>query len=192
MTDGLTGLFNHAYFMEKLARKSELVERNGQMLSIIMLDVDRFKHFNDTNGHEAGNELLRDLSRLMERCFRRSDLLARYGGEEFVVLLPNTPKSQAAILAERLRRRVAEYPFAGRESQPDGRLTISLGVASLPSDTSDYKQLLELADRALYRAKQSGRNRVCVVETEATGQPRPSGFWKVPSPTESGTSPSPA
>ncbi|MFQ3590322.1 MAG: diguanylate cyclase [Chloracidobacterium sp.] len=192
ITDGLTGLFNHAYFMEKLARKSELVERNGQMLSIIMLDVDRFKHFNDTNGHEAGNELLRDLSRLMERCFRRSDLLARYGGEEFVVLLPNTPKSQAAILAERLRRRVAEYPFAGRESQPDGRLTISLGVASLPSDTSDYKQLLELADRALYRAKQSGRNRVCVVETEATGQPRPSGFWKVPSPTESGASPSPA
>ncbi|OYT71445.1 MAG: hypothetical protein CFK52_08090 [Chloracidobacterium sp. CP2_5A] len=191
ITDGLTGLFNHAYFMEKLARKAELVERGGQALSIIMLDVDRFKHFNDTNGHEAGNELLRDLARLMERCFRRSDLLARYGGEEFVVLLSNTPKSQAAILAERLRRRVAEYPFVGRESQPGGRLTISLGVASLPSDANDAKQLLELADRALYRAKQSGRNRVCVVETDAAGQPRPSGFWKVPSPPEA-ESPNPS
>lgn len=184
VTDGLTGLFNHAYFVEKLSRKAELAERSGQPLSLIMLDVDRFKHFNDTNGHEAGNELLKDLARLMERCFRRSDLLARYGGEEFVVLLPNTPKSQAAMLAERLRRRVAEYPFAGRESQPDGRLTVSLGVASLPSDTDDPKQLLELADRALYRAKQQGRNRVCVVETESPGRPRPSGFWKVPSPSE--------
>ncbi len=180
ITDGLTGLFNHAYFLEKLTREAELAERSGNPLSIIMLDVDRFKHFNDTNGHEAGNELLKDLSRLMERCFRRSDVLARYGGEEFVVLLPNTPKSQAAVLAERLRRRVAEYPFAGRESQPDGRLTISLGVAALPSDTSDHKQLLELADRALYRAKQNGRDRVCVVESEALGRPRPSGFWKVP------------
>lgn len=180
VTDGLTGLFNHAYFVEKLSRKAELAERSGQPLSLIMLDVDLFKRFNDTNGHEAGNELLKDLARLMERCFRRSDLLARYGGEEFVVLLPNTPKSQAAMLAERLRRRVAEYPFAGRESQPDGRLTISLGVAALPADTDDPKQLLELADRALYRAKQQGRNRVCVVETESPGRPRPSGFWKVP------------
>ncbi len=182
ITDGLTGLFNHAYFMEKLARKAELTERAGQPLSIIMLDVDRFKRFNDTNGHEAGNELLKDLARLMERCFRRSDLLARYGGEEFVVLLPNTPKSQAAVLAERLRQRVAEYPFVGRESQPGGALTVSLGVASLPSDASDAKQLLELADRALYRAKQNGRNQVCVVESEPAGRPRPSGFWKHPTP----------
>ncbi|MGQ9898324.1 MAG: diguanylate cyclase [Acidobacteriota bacterium] len=188
ITDGLTGLFNHAYFLEKLTRESELAQRSGRSLAIIMLDVDRFKHFNDTNGHEAGNELLKDLSRLMERCFRRSDVLARYGGEEFVVLLPNTSKSQAALLAERLRRRVAEYPFAGRESQPDGRLTVSLGVAVLPADTSDPKLLLELADRALYRAKQSGRNRVCVVESEALGQPRPSGFWKVPDQLDSGAS----
>ncbi|MCS7079083.1 MAG: diguanylate cyclase [Chloracidobacterium sp.] len=192
ITDGLTGLFNHAYFMEKLARKAELAQRTGQALSIIMLDVDRFKHFNDTNGHEAGNELLKDLARLMERCFRRSDLLARYGGEEFVVLLPNTPKSQAAILAERLRRRVAEYPFVGRESQPGGQLTISLGVAAMPSDTDDHKQLLELADRALYRAKQHGRNRVCIVEAEATGRPRPSGFWQVPNPPEAGPPPLPS
>ncbi len=184
ITDGLTGLFNHAYFAEKLLRQAEAAERSGQPLSLIMLDVDWFKHFNDTNGHEAGNELLKDLARLMERCFRRSDLLARYGGEEFVILLPNTPKTQAAMLAERLRRRVSEYPFAGRESQPGGRLTISLGVAGLPSDTNDPKQLLELADRALYRAKQHGRNRVCVVETEGIGRPHPSGFWKVPSPPE--------
>lgn len=180
ITDGLTGLFNHAYFLEKLTREAEVAERSGHPLSIILLDVDRFKHFNDTNGHEAGNELLKDLSRLMERSFRRSDILARYGGEEFVVLLPNTPKSQAAVLAERLRRRVTEYPFTGRESQPGRRLTVSLGVAALPSDTSDPKQLLELADRALYRAKENGRNRVCVVESEATGRPRPSGFWKIP------------
>gem|GEM_PF-337000 len=180
ITDGLTGLFNHAYFLEKLTREAELAGRSGRPLSVIMLDVDRFKHFNDTNGHETGNELLKDLARLMERCFRRSDLLARYGGEEFVVLLPNTPKSQAAVLAERLRRRVAEYPFVGRESQPGGCLTVSLGVAAMPTDTSDPKQLLELADRALYRAKQNGRNRVCVVESEAVGRSHPSGFWKIP------------
>jgi diguanylate cyclase (GGDEF)-like protein len=179
ITDGLTGLFNHGYFVEKMNRQAEVVRRDGQPMSVILFDVDRFKHYNDTNGHEAGNGLLKDLARVMGRCFRRSDFLARYGGEEFVILLPNTPKNQAAVLAERLRKRVAEHPFAGREGQPGGKLTVSLGVAAMPNDADDPKDLLELADRALYRAKESGRNRVCVVETGSDGKPKNSGHWKV-------------
>jgi diguanylate cyclase (GGDEF)-like protein len=179
ITDGLTGLFNHGYFVEKLTRQAEVVRRDGQPMSVILFDVDRFKHYNDTNGHEAGNGLLKELARVMGRCFRRSDFLARYGGEEFVILLPNTPKNQAAVLAERLRKRVAEHPFAGRETQPGGKLTVSLGVAAMPADVNDPKDLLELADRALYRAKESGRNRVCVVETGEDGKPKNSGYWKV-------------
>lgn len=179
ITDGLTGLFNHGYFVEKMSRQAEVVRRDGQPMSVILFDVDRFKHYNDTNGHEAGNGLLKDLARVMGRCFRRSDFLARYGGEEFVILLPNTPKNQAAVLAERLRKRVAEHPFTGREGQPGGKLTVSLGVAAMPNDADDPKDLLELADRALYRAKESGRNRVCVVETGSDGKPKNSGHWKV-------------
>jgi diguanylate cyclase (GGDEF)-like protein len=179
LTDGLTGLFNHSYFAETLDRQTEIAHREGQPLTIILFDVDRFKLYNDTNGHEAGNALLRELAHVMERSFRRDDFLARYGGEEFVILLPNTSKEQGAALAERLRKRVEEQPFEGRETQPHGRVTISLGVASMPTDADTPKDLLELVDRALYRAKDGGRNRVCVVESDDEGAPKNSGFWRV-------------
>ncbi len=166
VTDGLTGLYNHRHFHERLTLEVERSARNGLPLSLLMIDVDHFKQYNDNNGHPAGDEVLRQLSHLMGDGRRANDFVARYGGEEFGIVLVDTPKLTAAQVAEKLRERVATYPFEFGSTQPSGTLSISVGVASFPDDASDTEILVRQADSALYAAKHGGRN--CVVLSTPT------------------------
>lgn len=160
--DGLTGLFNHRAFQEHLRRELNQAKRVGRPLALLMVDVDHFKSYNDTYGHPAGDAVLRQVAEILRAHVRGADLVARYGGEEFTLLLPGTGTTMGRAVAEKLCRAVAERTFVGaRSSQPTGRLTVSIGVASWPEDASEPAALLDLADRALYAAKRSGR--ACVV-----------------------------
>ncbi len=160
VTDGLTGLFNHRHLHERLTLEIERSARNGLPLSLLMIDVDHFKNYNDRNGHPTGDELLRQLARIMGDGRRANDFVARYGGEEFAIVLVDTPKFTAAQVAERLRAQVAEYRFEHRDEQPGGLVSISIGVSSFPDDAVEGDGLVRMADEALYRAKREGRNRV--------------------------------
>ena len=172
VTDGLTGLYNHRHFHERLSLEVERSARNGLPLSLLMIDVDNFKYYNDHNGHPAGDEVLRQLAPIMGDGRRANDFCARYGGEEFAIVLVDTSKLTAAQVAERLRQRVAEHPFVRGDTQPLGGMSVSVGVASFPDDASDAETLVRMADSALYAAKHGGRN--CVVlstPTSATASP---------------------
>lgn len=160
ITDGLTGLYNHKFFREHLKIEVERAERYSHNLSIIMLDVDHFKHYNDTNGHPSGDEILAGIAELMRKNLRGTDTTCRYGGEEFAIILPETGKEAATMLAERVRKAISEYPFPLRETQPLGAITVSIGIASYPSDDTDIESLIRKSDDAMYRAKEGGRNRV--------------------------------
>ena len=165
VTDGLTGLFNHRHFHERLGLEVERSVRNGLPLSLLMLDVDRFKQFNDAHGHPRGDQVLRQVAQLMTQGRRANDFCARYGGEEFCVVLVDTPKLVAAKVAERLRERVAEHRFTA-SGEPKMQLSISVGVATFPDDAQSAEELIRTADSALYAAKHAGRN--CVVLASAT------------------------
>lgn len=162
-TDGLTGLFNYRHFATTLTAEIHRSRRAGAPVSLIMLDVDHFKNYNDTHGHPAGDEVLRKIAQLIQSRLRRTDIPCRYGGEEFAVILTDTDRNAAVLVADTLRELVAKTPFEGEETQPGGRLTISAGVATFPIDAHDAEGLVQAADRALYRAKEGGRNRVEVV-----------------------------
>lgn len=159
--DSLTGVFNHRYFQEFLANAVRLCQRHGRIFSLIFMDVDHFKNFNDTNGHPKGDRLLFTLAKVVTTHLRKTDFIARYGGEEFVIILPETAKELAVGTADKIRRSVAEYPFDGRDSQPLGLVSVSMGVASFPADGTEAGSMIKHADEALYRAKKSGRNLVC-------------------------------
>jgi diguanylate cyclase (GGDEF)-like protein len=161
VTDGLTGLYNHRHFHERLALEIERSQRNGLPLSLLMIDVDHFKYYNDHHGHPAGDELLRELARILGDGRRRNDFVARYGGEEFAIVLVDTNKLTAGRVAARLRQRVAEQPFPHASAQPGGCLSMSVGVAAFPDDASGVESLVRAADAALYQGKRGGRN--CVV-----------------------------
>ena len=164
--DGLTGLFNHRHFKEVLDRELARSVRYERTLSLIMLDVDNFKDYNDTHGHPAGDEVLKTLADIISTRLRVVDCPARYGGEEFAVLLPETDLDGGKTVAEDIRAQMENYPFNGRESQPQGKVTVSLGVAEFDPSSAKLPSLLERADEALYRAKSEGRNRVvCAVES---------------------------
>jgi diguanylate cyclase (GGDEF)-like protein len=158
--DELTGLCNFRLFREHLSRELQQAERYGSPLSIVMVDIDDFKNYNDTNGHEAGNEVLTTMAGLLADSLRRSDVPARYGGEEFVLVLPATPKSDARLVAERARVAIEQHPFPHRETQPGGALTVSMGVATCPADGRDERSLVRHADQAMYVAKARGKNQV--------------------------------
>jgi diguanylate cyclase (GGDEF)-like protein len=158
--DGLTGLYNHRYFREALEVEISRAARHGHAFSLIFIDIDHFKMYNDSNGHLLGDSVLRDLAKILRRYSRESTLVARYGGEEFVLIVPETDGAAANTCAENLRARVAAYTFEGARSQPQGRVTLSAGVASYPDDARDANTLIERADQALYLAKDSGRNAV--------------------------------
>lgn len=160
VTDGLTGLKNHQAFQEALHTLVQMAERLQQPLSLIMLDIDHFKQFNDTFGHPAGDELLRQVAQVLRDSARVYDVAARYGGEEFALLLPNTTLEQAVQVAERLRETI------GAIANPHRAITASLGVATYRGGAAPATLLYE-ADAALYRAKRDGRNRVCVYHPEA-------------------------
>ncbi len=164
LTDALTGSFNRRHLTARLQMEIARAKRFGTDLSAAMIDIDHFKHLNDTCGHPAGDEVLCALATQLKKSVRQVDTVARYGGEEFMILLPSTGRAEALEVAEKLRRAVEEAPFPGGARQPGGRLTISLGVASYPDDAKDLGALVDAADAALYASKRLGRNRVILYE----------------------------
>lgn len=159
-TDALTGVANRRSFDEALDREFKRAARRKLPFSVVLADVDHFKNYNDTNGHPAGDRALQLLATTLDNELRATDVLARYGGEEFVVLLLDTPKDGAVRVAESLRAAVAAAEFEHGDSQPSGRVTASLGVATFPDDAAGSSDLVMCADKALYLAKAAGRNRV--------------------------------
>jgi diguanylate cyclase (GGDEF)-like protein len=159
-TDELTGLANHRQFYQQLAREVRRAQRYKRPLTLLMLDLDHFKGYNDRYGHLAGDHALRETGEVLRRNARDVDILARYGGEEFAVILPETDLNQAAFQAERIRAAIATHPYRGKESSPDGDITVSIGVAMLTPGMRKIEQLVHDADQALYRAKGQGRNRL--------------------------------
>jgi len=159
ITDGLTKLINHRHFYELLAHEFQRTCRYKAQISLIMFDIDYFKHVNDTYGHQVGDEILQKLAELAMQEVREVDILARYGGEEFAVLLPQTGIEQAQAVAERIRMAVERHEFSCAEGKI--RVTVSLGVAGFPATgISSQIELVQEADAALYRAKKTGKNRV--------------------------------
>lgn len=163
ITDELTQLYNFRRFREKAVDELNRAKRYGYSLSMLMCDIDFFKNYNDANGHEAGNEALKKLAGILKNSVREVDFVARYGGEEFVVLLIETNKQNAVLLAERLRELVEKEDFPNEEKQPGGKFTVTIGVAEFPSDGKDVRQLISNADAALYQGKKDGKNRVATV-----------------------------
>jgi len=177
ITDGLTGLYNYRYFLDVLGRELKRAARYKRPLALLMLDIDSFKHYNDTNGHGLGNEVLRQIAAIMRSLCRDVDYIARYGGEEFVILFPETSLPEAAAAAERIRAAVAAHPFVGRDTQPGGVLSVSIGVAGYPEGAASDRELIDHADAALYLAKRTTKNCVVVYqEPQKKREKRPRPF----------------
>ncbi len=166
ITDGLTGLYNHSYYAKSLKKEIKRSRRTSTPLSVIIMDIDHFKHYNDTNGHIPGNKVLEKTAQVIKQAVREIDILARYGGEEFAVILPETKKEHALIIANRICSLIRNEKFPGAEKQPMKKLTISAGVATFPEDARGDKSLTDRADKALYIAKEEGRDRVVSYNAE--------------------------
>lgn len=164
ITDGLTEVYNHRFFQEQLSNETKRAERYNHDLSIIMMDIDYFKEYNDCFGHKKGDQILRVIAKLIAQYTRKSDIVARYGGDEFVVILPETTKSKALDLAERIRTRIEGSELAKSEEFRNGNLTISLGVASFPEDAKSASELIDIVDGVLYLAKEGGKNKACSLD----------------------------
>lgn len=162
--DGLTGILNKRHLTEVLAERVFDAQRELAPLSVFLFDLDNFKHYNDGNGHMAGDQLLRELTHLVSENIRKNDIFGRFGGEEFLLVLPKTPLPHALAVAEKIRGTIAAHSFSFAEKQPLGFLSVSGGVAECPRDGLDSARLLAAADDALYRAKRAGRNRVLPAE----------------------------
>jgi diguanylate cyclase (GGDEF)-like protein len=158
--DGLTGVCNKRHLTEVLAEAVFQTRKQAGRMAVFLFDVDNFKHYNDTNGHAAGDQLLKQLARLVEENIRKENTFGRFGGEEFLLVLPDTSAEQALIVAEKVRYLIAHHPFAFAEKQPLERMTVSGGIAAYPDHGLDSTTLLQAADMALYEAKRQGRNRV--------------------------------
>jgi diguanylate cyclase (GGDEF)-like protein len=158
LLDDLTQISNRRYLNEKLSEEMRRSNRYERPLACVMLDIDHFKIFNDAHGHPQGDRVLKELASILVENCRDVDTVARYGGEEFCILLPETGSAEALQHAERIRSYVEQHPFEGEELLPGGRLTISIGIAMYPEDSSSKNAIIECADRALYKAKQQGRN----------------------------------
>jgi diguanylate cyclase (GGDEF)-like protein len=157
ITDGLTGLYNHIYFKNRLAEELNRAQRKDTCCSLLMVDLDKLKQINDTYGHPIGDAAIRQVAGVFKNLLRSGDTAARYGGEEFAVILPETPLSEAVLIADRLRRNINRNPVPGL-----GHISASIGAASFPAQAPALEGLIEKADQALYVAKRNGRNRVCV------------------------------
>jgi diguanylate cyclase (GGDEF)-like protein len=164
ITDPLTGAANRRHLFARLEVEVERALRYGTPLSVLMIDIDHFKHLNDVQGHRAGDRVLRTVCDLMASVTRKVDTLARYGGEEFLVILPQASRGEALEAAEKLRKTVAEAPLEEGHSQPLGHVSISIGVATLPRDSDTLDELIDCADSALYASKRGGRDLVTAFE----------------------------
>jgi len=160
--DDLTGIYNYRYFVQKLQEEKKRAIRYDLPLSIIMVDIDWFKKLNDSYGHEVGNLVLRKLSSVIMQCIRDVDILSRYGGEEFVIILPQTPQIEASRIGERIREQVEQMTVSDAKAG-EVSITVSVGATSFPENGKSAEDLVSVADQALYRAKGSGKNLVCVV-----------------------------
>lgn len=160
-TDGLTGLRNHRFFKNTLDFEVKRGRRHPHKLALCMMDIDHFKQFNDTHGHQAGDEVLRKVGKILQDNLRSTDVVARYGGEEFAIILLDTSAEEAFTTANKVVDLVRRAEFEGQELQPVGRLTISAGIAGFPDDADEAAPLIRCADLALYEAKRRGRD--CVV-----------------------------
>jgi diguanylate cyclase (GGDEF)-like protein len=158
--DELTGAYNFRYFQHGIEQEISRVRRYGSGMSLLMIDVDDFKNYNDQNGHLGGNAALKKLVSVLGKCVRDVDVVCRYGGEEFTVILPSTLKNGALTAAEKIRTRIARARFTGGSKQPLGKVTVSIGVATVPTDATSADDVIARADAALYRAKALGKNRV--------------------------------
>ena len=158
--DEKTNLYNYRHFKDHLIVDVARAKRFGEKVSLAMIDIDRFKAYNDANGHVAGDIVLERMAGIIREECREADIPARFGGEEFAVLFPKTSSSKAIEIVDRLRQIIAAEPFYHEKTLPGGQLTISAGIATYPDDAVDWYSLINNADKALYRAKQTGRNRV--------------------------------
>lgn len=158
VTDGLTGLYNRRHFEYNIEREFLRAKRYKNDLSIALLDIDFFKNINDNYGHQYGDYVLKEISKLMKDSFRKTDMLYRYGGEELVIIMPETSLENAAIPAERLREKIAETDFIYNDIKT--KLTVSIGIATMDDSFNSQNEIVEFADKALYSAKQTGRNKV--------------------------------
>jgi len=164
ITDSLTGLHNFGYFKDRLTEERRRAERYQRLLSLIIFDLDHFKRYNDTHGHPAGNDVLRQVATILQQEARETDLVARYGGEELVIVLPETNRKTSWEVAERIRSRVSATRFTPPGKGEPERVTLSAGVATFPVDAIHEDELIERADRSLYVAKAAGRDRVIAYE----------------------------
>jgi two-component system, cell cycle response regulator len=160
ITDALTGLHNRRYMESHLGTLVEQAAARSRPISVLILDIDFFKSINDSHGHAAGDEVLKEFSRRLKKAVRGIDLACRYGGEEFVVVMPDTDIAMATMVAERLRRRIAAEPFPINQNTRTVQATISIGIAAMRSAEDRPADIIKRADQALYRAKREGRNRV--------------------------------
>jgi diguanylate cyclase (GGDEF)-like protein len=172
ITDDLTETYNHRYFMESLDLELRRAERYEYPISLMMLDIDHFKIYNDTYGHMAGDRVLKQVAHVMKETVRHTDILARYGGEEFAGILIKTELDEAYQVAERVRVAVENFAFDREETQPESHLTVSIGISTLSSDVSTLQRLIKTADKALYEAKGAGRNQVAISQVASSGLPK--------------------
>jgi diguanylate cyclase (GGDEF)-like protein len=164
VTDPLTGLYNRRFLERRLDEELSRSSRQDLQFTVMLLDLDNFKRYNDLCGHLAGDQSLKRVAGLLRTSAREMDILTRYGGEEFCLVLPGTGKSEAVLVAERIRRAIEQEPFAGEAELPGGRLTTSIGLAAFPEDGQSEQDLLHAADLALYQAKHQGRNRLVLYQ----------------------------
>ncbi|HOX53962.1 MAG: diguanylate cyclase [Candidatus Omnitrophica bacterium] len=160
-TDALTGLWNHGYFQLMLQEEIDRSKALNMPLSLMLIDIDHFKNYNDHLGHQKGDYILTEISKLLLGYSRKMDYVCRYGGEEFAVILPQTNKDGAYLIAERLRELIDQHKFAEEQIQPTNKLTVSIGLSCFPTDAATKSELILAADKALYEAKNSGRNKTC-------------------------------
>ena len=158
--DNLTDLYNYRYFNQMLKIKTAQALENKKPLSLIFLDIDYFKNYNDLNGHQKGDQILKEMADILKEFVRENDIVARYGGEEFVFILPDTEEAYAIKMGEQIRQKIEQTYFENQQLQPNGNLTISIGVSSVPKKAKSADQLVKNADDALYKAKVFNKNRV--------------------------------
>ena len=155
ITDELTQTNNRRYFVGELEKEIERSKRFSRNLSLIILDIDKFKHYNDTYGHIFGDKIIQSVARSLTETIRKIDFVARYGGDEFVIVMPETEKSMANVLAERLQKKFSQDFFKDNETLT--KISVSIGIASFPNDANNADQLIHNADLALYNAKEEKR-----------------------------------